>query len=723
MAHHHPAPPAFGQADLSNCEREQIHLAGSIQPHGVLLGVSEPDLRVVQASTNLASYTGLDGEILGCSLHELPGDLSESLEPHLDQDLHEIPTGVRCRFGEPLADYDCMLHRPGGPTAKGVVLELERAGPPIDLSTQVEDALEIIRRCASLQQLADETARIFKQVAGYDRAMVYRFDDEGHGEILSERRNPDLESYLGQRYPASDIPQIARRLYERNRVRVLVDATHERVPVEPRISPLTGDDLDMSLCSLRAMSPIHTQYLQNMGVAATLVASLVVGGRLWGLVACHHYSPRAVQYETRCVCELLAEAVATRISALESFAQAQAELSVRRLEQRMAEVIAQDGDWQSALFDGTRSLLQPLAAHGAALLFEGEIRTIGEVPGTQELRALGGWLDGRERVPAFATSSLGHEEPAFEHLSATASGMVAAPISSTPGEYLLWFRPAQIRTVVWGGNPFKPFVVGDDPADLSPRRSFAKWHQQVEGTSEPWGPAELAAAKLIGETVAGIVLQFRSVQVLIARDQLETVQEQVRCSDHPVVIADPKGQILLGNDAFEALLAEDHPRLRRIPDLALLFDRSQEVGALLNDLIERRRSIRGEFDLARGSGGTVLLRGDPVLAAPGRLLGHVVLVSDQSERKAVEAARQRLQNALIAEHPLATFGDRRDLTYRHLLSSLQGNAQLAALEITDGIDPSRMPEMLESVRDSLDRTAGLLEHLADHAARASKKRS
>ncbi len=286
------------------------------------------------------------------------------------------------------------------------MIELERAGPEVDLAGEVEAALQTIIAASSLRSLGDAAARIFKDLTGYDRVMVYRFDDEGHGEIMAERREPQLEAFLGNRYPASDIPQIARRLYERNRVRVLVDVDHVQVPLTPRLSPITGQDLDMSLCFLRSMSPIHIQYLQNMGVGATLVASLMVGGRLWGLVSCHHYQPRCVHYEIRAAAELLAEAVATRIAALESFVQAQAELSVRRLEQRMMEAISREGDWRSALFDSSQPLLQPLAASGAALLFEGQVLTVGEVPGTSELRQLGAWLDRqpangrrRDRVP------------------------------------------------------------------------------------------------------------------------------------------------------------------------------------------------------------------------------------------------------------------------------------------------------------------------------------
>ncbi len=717
-----PPAPAFGQADLSNCEREQIHLAGCIQPQGALLVLQEPDLLVLQASENAGTFLGIREPILGRRLDEFPGDLPRRILPHLDSPLLEIPSALRCRFGRSLEPLECLLHRsrPGG-----LVVELERVGPAVDLSEEVGAALSGIRTSSSLQELCDETARLFKQIAGYDRCMVYRFDDDGHGEVFSERRNPELDSYLGQRYPASDIPQIARRLYERNRVRVLANVADPRVAIEPRVSRATGDELDMSLCFLRAMSPIHIRYLQNMGVAATLVASLVVGGELWGLVACHHYAPRIVQYEVRAVCELLAEAVATRIAALESFARAQAELSVRRFEQRMVEVIARDGDWRTALFDGSHSLLHPLDATGAALLFEGEVLSVGEVPGTQELRTIGAWLDERDAAPVFATASLGADEPRFEPVGSVASGMVATPISSTGGEYLLWFRPAQVRTVTWGGNPFKPFVVGNDPSELSPRRSFAQWHQQVEGTSESWSAADLAAARLIGETVADVILQFRSVRVLIAQDQLDNVRRQVQGSQHPVIIAGPDGRILLTNAAFEMLSRAADPELQRITDLPALFTEPAEIRNLFADLVERNRACRGEFGLlaADGSVRPLLIRGDPVAAAPGRVLGFVIMVTDLSERRAADAARRRFQEGLIADHHADERLSRDSAAYQRLLASVVGNAQLAALEITDGIDPSRMPRMLESVRASVDRAAELLEHLSSHAARdATTKR-
>lgn len=709
--------PAFGAADLSNCEREQIHLAASIQPHGALLALREPELTVLQISANATAFLGLSQSPLGRTLADVAPEIARAIAPLLADRLDVVPAAVRLADG-PGVPLDVQVHRPIG---GGVILELERAAPLDDAARRIEPALQAILGSYAVRPLCEEVARIFRGFTGYDRVMVYRFDDDGHGEVFAEEHAAGMEPYLGNRYPASDIPAIARRLYIRNRVRVVTDVHYAPVPLEPRLSPLTGQDLDMSLCALRSTSPLHVQYLKNMGVGATLVASILVGGRLWGLVSCHHDTPRRTPFALRAVTELLAEAVGTRIAALESFVQSQAELAVRRLEQRMIEAITRDGDWRTALFDNAQTLLLPLGASGAALLFEGQTQTTGDVPGTAGLRDIGRWLDGRPRAPVIATASLAAEAPHLAGLTRVASGVLAAPISTAPGEYLVWFRPEQVSTVTWGGDPTKPVLIGDDPRDLSPRQSFAKWNQVVEGRSEPWSPKDLATARLIGDTVTDVVLQFRSVRMLIAEDQLAQVRRQVGLSAQPVVICDPTGNIDLRNEAFDRLL----PGLRgaaprRIDHLLPYFAEPTEVGRRLRDVMENKRSWRGEVRLAdgQGAGKPVLVRADPVFSAPDRVLGFVFLFNDLAERKAADAARRRFQAGIEegSRRPAGRFDRQADLAYQAILASVVENAQLAALEIADGVDVARMPDLLESVRASVTRTAAVLETLIRHAS-------
>jgi two-component system, chemotaxis family, sensor kinase Cph1 len=705
------ASPAFGTANLSNCEREQIHLAASIQSHGALLLAREPDHVIVQVSENATQFLGLSRSLLGTPLKELAGNFWERARPHANDRIEAIPTAVRCHFGDPSEPFNGLIHHPLG---GGLAVELERAGPIFDFSAPVERAIQTILSASSHQGLCDESAQLFRDLTGYDRVMVYRFDEDGHGEVLSETKRPELEAFLGNRYPASDIPQIARRLYERNRVRLLADINYTPIPLVPRFSPITGEDLDMSLCFLRSSSPIHVQYLKNMGVGATLVVSLMVGGRLWGLISCHHYSPRSIHFEMRAVCELLAEVIGTRLAALDSFVKGQGELSVRRLEQRMIESVSREGDWRGALFDSARSLLLPLGATGAALLFEGQVMTTGDVPGTEQIREIGKWLEPRLATGIFSTSSLGEAEPAFAALASVACGIVSTPVSGEPGELLLWFRNERVRTVTWGGNPFKP--IGDDPLELSPRRSFAKWHQVVEGTADPWTTAELTAARLIGASVKDVILQFRSVRILIGQDQLEQVLRQVRSSDQQVVVANSEGRILETNAAFDTLLRTDNRMPRNLDEMPLYFSDAEEVRRRLKALTQNRQPWRGEVQLENGNGERrpLFVRADAVFSSPERVLGFVLMFTDLTERKAADAARRRFQEGILQSNRKLTsrIDSKADLVFQNLMSAIIENAQLAALEITDGTDPTGMPGLLESVRNSVARTVEVLEQLS-----------
>jgi light-regulated signal transduction histidine kinase (bacteriophytochrome) len=713
--------PAFGEADLSNCEREQIQFAGSIQPHGALLVLDEEAETVVQASANAREFLNLRKPVVGCRLGALPGTMASRLRAHLREPIHRQAVAVRCVVGDPAIEVDGLLHRPAD---GGVIIELERAGPPVDVRAHIDAATQRILGAPSLRALCDETATLIESIAGYDRVMVYRFDEHGHGQVFSEKKKPDFEAFLGNRYPASDIPQMARALYLQNRVRVLVDVGYTPVPLTPRLSPITGHDLDMSMCFLRSMSPIHLQYLKNMGVRATLVVSIVVGGELWGLIACHHYSPRFIHFEARALCELVGEVMATRVAALESFVQAQSELVVRRLEQRMIEAIGRDGDWRMALFDGSQSLLKSVGATGAALIYEGQIQTSGDVPGTQQIRDIGAWLDSQPREPVMASASLGRDAPEFQPLAAVATGVLATPISAAPvsddaGEYLLWFRPERVRTVTWGGDPHKPVIAGTDPAQLSPRLSFAQWHQVVEGTSDPWTPGDRSTARLIGDTVADMILQFRSLRLLIAQDQLETLSRQVRLSTQPMIVANATGRILLTNEAFEQLLKPGHPSLRRLEDLPLFFADPVGVRAGLRGLMEDGRSWRAELNLETISGEPrpLTARAEPIFASLDRKLGYIVHFTETAELKAAEKARRRFQDGMIDRHAVrpAKLDAAAEGAYQTMIGPIMENAQLAALEVTYGVETERMPTMLEAIRASVARSAELLEHLMWHA--------
>ena len=263
-------------------------------------------------------------------------------------------------------------------------------------------------------------------------------------------------------------------------------------------------------------------------------------------------------------------------------------------------------------------------------------------------------------------------------------------------------------------------IVGTDPSQLSPRLSFAQWHQVVEGTSDPWTPSDRTTARLVGGTIADMALQFRSVRLLIAQDQLETLSRQVRGSDQPMIIANASGRILLTNEAFAALLWPGHPSLQLLDDLPQFFEEPIAARRQVDDLLRNDRSWRGEVSLANLSGRVkpLVVRAEAVYASLDRKLGYMLHFEETGDRKTAEIARQQFQDGmtdhrLLRPARLDLDGDR---DYKEALATVIENAQLAALEVTYGVDPARMPRMLESLRASVARTADLIEHLIWHSS-------
>ena len=706
--------PAFGQADLSNCERELIHLAGSVQPHGALLVLREPDLVIVQASANCEQVLGRSADkLLGQTLKRWNVDLDACVARWLADAPQPEPRPLAITLPTPAGPrlLEGALHRhPAG----GLVLELEPVDPPapgqvapltLDHTTLMASIAAAVQRfsaASTVSTLADAVVQAFRNLTGYDRVMVYRFDPDGHGKIIAEARDPRLESLLGHRYPATDIPQLARELYLRNRVRVLVDVHYEPQPLLPALLPITGQPLDMSLCALRSMSPLHLQYLKNMGVTGTLVASLVREGKLWGLVAAHHYSPRNLRFALRTAVDLLAEVASTRLAAIENYVHAQVALMVRRLEQRLIEATSTEGDWRQALFRNPRTLLQPLEATGAALFHDGEVLTSGEVPSTPELRALLLWVDAQTDIGPFACSSVGKANAALHSLTPTASGVLAVKLSTSRPDYLMWFRKEQLLTVTWAGNPAKP-MVDDDPLKLSPRRSFEAWSEIVRGTAVPWSSSEVAMARAIGTALVDIIVQVHAVRLLIAEHQLTQIRATVAASREAVLIGDGQGRLLFANEAFERLAG--FAALAITTPLAKAFEPADSVRRMLDNLA--LQPWRGELALRLAAGATlpVAVRAEAVPSRDGTLLGFIMTINDLSENKRAAAARRQLELSLqiaaqggVGAPPRAA---------DEVITAILSNASLAAMDIADASLGSPAAPLLEALETSTQRAAAL----------------
>jgi len=497
---------------VERCAQEPIQVPGSIQPHGFMLVLDEPSLRILQASENAERWLGIPAQsLLGCSFAERVSaqfDLRAQLQRLPDDQVFPFHLGdVRLRPDAPCSDRLRLLtHRHD----QVLIAEFEPVRLPADLTDDgdyyplVREFVGSLHTASDLQALLQQTVQQLKRITGFGRVKAYRFDAEGNGEVLAEVADDGYPRYLGLCFPASDIPRQARELYRVNRIRVIEDANYQASPLLPAANPRTGKPLDLSFAALRSVSPVHLQYMRNMGTLASMSLSIVVDGQLWGLVSCHHAQPRAVDLRTRTACELLASVLSLQIESRESHAHTRQRLDLR---QHIVRMISSMADHDS-VGDGLRALPQVLldfaGANGAAVISAERCDLFGHTPPAAQVNALVHWLSQRGTETVFHSDNLARDIDELPELTAHAGGVLAVAISQIHSHYLLWFRPEQVRTVHWAGRPDKQ--IGPQGA-LNPRHSFEHWQEQVSGFSQAWDPQIIEGVMELRSAVLGIVLR------------------------------------------------------------------------------------------------------------------------------------------------------------------------------------------------------------------------
>ncbi|MCB5173919.1 histidine kinase dimerization/phosphoacceptor domain -containing protein [Microvirga lenta] len=489
--------------DLTSCDREPIHVPGSIQPHGILLALDSETLAIQQGAGETRdavgrAVDGLAGEhaeaVLGAqAVHLIHSAGVQSTEPLY---LGNIPAPA-----DPSRHLDVTAHRRDGV----LILELEPSTPHPETAAQT---LATVRRISAeldaapdLARLVQAASREFRRLTGFDRVMIYSFLDDGSGAVVAEAKADSLDPFLNHRYPASDIPKQARALYLQNLIRVIPDVDYRPVPLVPPLNPATGRPLDMSDCSLRSVSPIHVQYLKNMGVAASMSVSLVVDGALWGLIACHHASPKLVPYELRESCKHVGQILSQQVKAREDAERHRqtARLSVARDE--FLEGLARAGSTENGLLDAVADLKKLIPSDGAAVVFRGKVSQASYAPSEAQTRELADRLLRSDLSDPFATNSLVRHHSPAEAYAAQASGLLATVVSHEDPLVLLWFRAEHIETINWAGNPHKPAEPGEGMGQLTPRASFETWKETVRHQSRAWSIAEVEAARRLRRAV------------------------------------------------------------------------------------------------------------------------------------------------------------------------------------------------------------------------------
>ncbi len=605
---------------ITSCESEPIRAPGCIQGHGALLVLRAADLSVLQASENTQAILGHEPlDMLGHSVAVVVGDeratrlLSILATEQTDRNpIYAFTLSAR----EEVAALDVTLH-----TIDGVViLEFEAAGRsqrgsgsnPLDPSANtnpdyysfIKKSVTRLQTAETVQGLCQALADEVRVLSGLDRVLIYKFHADNHGEVVAESCLSDLVPWLGLHYPAEDIPKSARDIFAKTWIRPVPDMYGELAEMTPVVNPDTGKPVDMTFCALRGVSAMFTEYSKNMGVAASLTMSLRRESVLWGLIICHRYSGAShVPYELRAACEFLAQVASLQHRTVEERENAVYRVRLEEVNQQLLSIAAQEGGLAS-MTDGEPTLLGAMQAGGAALFHRDRWWRVGRTPTESQLEALSGWLIGQLEIgsvvvgPVYATNALAAAYPPGAAFADVASGVLAAPLSRSGQNLMMWFRPEVQKTVNWGGNPHdKAQATGPSGARPAPRENFEPFSEPVYQHATPWLEVEIDAVSRLRALIMELVIvraeRLAGLNADLARSN-EELDAFAYVASHD--LKEPlRGIYKYAHQLMEAVPANEDER-RKLEGLLRLTLR---MDSLLDSLLHFSRVGREELSLEK----------------------------------------------------------------------------------------------------------------------------
>ncbi|EDM36696.1 Multi-sensor Signal Transduction Histidine Kinase [Pedobacter sp. BAL39] len=651
------------QVDLTNCDKEPIHIPGKIQSQGFLIAVDIQSYQVTYVSDNISAYVETSAGVL-LNLHvsvlaeHVPAfpsslDFEQLFKLGRSQDSFDLINPYKVLIGD--SPFYLIIYTSGAE----YVMEFEPITLDFDIQNLIGRSVSRILATHSLSDLLGNAALEVKQLIEYDRVMIYKFHDDGHGEVVAEVKNEELEPFFGLHYPASDIPQQARNLYKANLTRIIADVHSE----DSRILTYEGkENLDLTHSGLRAVSPIHIQYLRNMGVDSSFSISLLSKGELWGLIACHNYTPRFIDYKAREGAKMIGNILSSALEYRQTEEDGEKDEVIKDAVQSLSTYLEKDVDLIAALTKQEVTLLQVTGAQGVAICFENEMYTVGETPPMELIEDLFGWLRRNMQDSVYHTSQLPEVYRAAAPIAAQASGILACMLSKEMGELVVWFKPEQLKTIHWAGNPEKNMEPAPDGTMvLSPRHSFESWAQLVKNTSAKWTAVEITAVLRLREKILYAVNKKAS-EIRILNERLKMAYEELDTFSYTVshdlrtplttiksytelflaqnTSLDDKGKMMLdrvvsGADKMTFLISEIL-KLARVGRSDIDFSKIN-MSSLINGIVEEVTFAQKSAHVDVQIGDCPELSGDQTLLSQAftNIIGNAVKYSAKSENPKV----------------------------------------------------------------------------------------
>jgi PAS domain S-box-containing protein len=616
------------KAKTMTCEDEEIRTPGSVQRHGFLLMLDDHDEHVTAASENTEDFLGIPLKVvLGAPVETM---LEREVLAAVRSLAHAAPTSLLTYLGAfqvrgelcSVVTHSVNGHR---------ILEferLERLVSPELMNAVITNFVGKLANLGSELELCQAITKQVEELTGFNRVLLYRFDEAGHGTVLTEENDGALPSYVGLRFPASDIPQQARALYVLNTMRIIPDVNYVPSPLKG-VAGRSAATLDLSLSVLRSVSPIHLEYMRNMGTISSMSISIVCGGQLWGLISAHHSEAKTVPYLVRSACDMLTKMVVTQLTAHQTASKLSKMVQYHAVQRRVLTQMAAQNNYVAAMAAQMSDLVQVTDAAGAALLIDGRCVRSGKTPDETSVLRLAEWLDTKLEMELFESRQLSQEID----WSDGSSGLLAIRISDIRHNYVMWFRPEVVQTVRWAGEPVK---AQDDEGQLHPRASFNEWKELVRGQSEPWTQMEIESARAFRIAVMTISLKRAEEAVELSEARFQQLTHAL-----PTLVwtADDDGQLTYVNQKWRDLQLGDAGRWYEHG--RLVGEDEERCAECWPQAVTKGTAFEAEVRLRRGTDGAErwnLVHAVPFQRSNGTRAGWVGTCTDLTERREREAA-------------------------------------------------------------------------------------
>ncbi|MDO5510557.1 MAG: ATP-binding protein [Weeksellaceae bacterium] len=585
------------QIDLSNCDREPIHIPGKIQSHGYLLAVDKDTHHIEYCSENIDNLLGFNSlYVLGKSIAQLENledattglaELQALIFEILEDGFLGVFTSKILVIGE--EEYHTILSYSGN----NLVIEFEKA---LEESIDKNNINHIVRNLvneASFEKVLQEVTSSVKQVIGFDRVMIYQFLEDGTGKVIAEDKNDGVASYMGLHFPESDIPKQARELYVLNKTRLIANVN----AVDQVVQSRSKRPLDMSHCKTRAVSPMHIEYLKNMGLCSSFSVSIVVDGKLWGLIACHNYSVKHIDFELRLVAELLGEIISSVINVKSSEEFVEQENKYLKIHQAFLKNLLLDKSVDSILAHSEENLLKVTEADGVAFYFEDRNHHLGKTPPKAFIEGLLQWYFDTHGEELFETNHLAAHYPAAKEHAEFAAGVMIVVLSKKSGDAILWFKPEKKMVIDWAGNQDKHIEQrmkeGELVFEIHPRKSFETYSETVSNRSEAWSTTEIKSA----ERSKQIILEASLLKSKELKTLNEKLHEAYRDLDTfaytvshdlktPLTVVKANAQMLMRGNLEDPARNKVKSILEGIDDMTYMMDEILKLTRLSNKVLE-----------------------------------------------------------------------------------------------------------------------------------------